>query len=256
MKTPVTGKFAFTLIELLVVIAIILLLAALLLPGLRSARAVARRTACLSNLKQIGIGLNAYAADANSYLPGNAPFPVFGTAGLTFYRNGFDFQDGYKPFGPGLLYRGGYLPNPHVFYCPGRSEGDRFTYSGTYFWAVSNGWCEISYWIGSSDDHGARWFRLGSGDPGLVVGLDQCSLDSDTTVAGNPLTPLGLSRHHHGSGYNFLLLDGSGVFQQDKQDWLETQLPYAIMSPPFPGYQYIMTTLFGWSVGQYTVACP
>jgi prepilin-type N-terminal cleavage/methylation domain-containing protein/prepilin-type processing-associated H-X9-DG protein len=60
---------AFTLIELLVVIAIIAILAALLLPALAAAREKARRSACLNNLKQIGIGLASYNSDYSEYMP-------------------------------------------------------------------------------------------------------------------------------------------------------------------------------------------
>lgn len=50
-------KRAFTLIELLVVIAIIGILAAILFPVFARARENARRTSCLSNLKQVGLGM-------------------------------------------------------------------------------------------------------------------------------------------------------------------------------------------------------
>jgi prepilin-type N-terminal cleavage/methylation domain-containing protein/prepilin-type processing-associated H-X9-DG protein len=60
---------AFTLIELLVVISIIAVLVALLLPALGRAKEAGRGTACLSNLRQIGIGLQVYVGDSNNRLP-------------------------------------------------------------------------------------------------------------------------------------------------------------------------------------------
>lgn len=60
--------FAFTLIELLVVISIIALLIAILLPALAGARKSARRIACASNLRQIGVGAAAWSTDHDSWV--------------------------------------------------------------------------------------------------------------------------------------------------------------------------------------------
>ena len=64
-----TGRFAFTLVELLVVLAIVTVLAGLLLPVIGKAREAGRATACLSNLRQLGIALQLYVQDNNNHLP-------------------------------------------------------------------------------------------------------------------------------------------------------------------------------------------
>src|SRR5205809_6842541 len=61
-------RSGFTLIELLVVIAIIAILAAILFPVFAQARATARKAACASNLRQIGLAFTLYAQDYDELL--------------------------------------------------------------------------------------------------------------------------------------------------------------------------------------------
>lgn len=89
---------AFTLIELLVVISIIALLIAILLPALGAARATARSSECLSNVRQQAIAMNAYAVDHRQWLPN--PYAVgfidpkwFSGDGIGFYMTSPEFFD-------------------------------------------------------------------------------------------------------------------------------------------------------------------
>lgn len=84
---PPSTKSGFTLVELLVVIAIIGILVALLLPAIQAAREAARRAQCQSNMKQMGIALNNFAAQNRQY-----PYGVRG------YEQGYGWGEELLPF--------------------------------------------------------------------------------------------------------------------------------------------------------------
>jgi len=115
MKTKVKG---FTLIELLVVIAIIAILAAILFPVFARARESARRASCLSNMKQLGLGMMMYVQDydgvyfARSY---GGTYPGSNTAGSAT-TIGYWCAWGSKPDSWWIL--APYIKNKQIFACP------------------------------------------------------------------------------------------------------------------------------------------
>jgi prepilin-type N-terminal cleavage/methylation domain-containing protein len=104
---------AFTLIELMVVVAVIGLLVGVLMPALSSARASAKRTACASNLRQIGAGLAIYMSANRDRYPHASNMPSVGPAPLV---------------GPKAIRIADVLRvevgEPEAFHCPNDVSGD------------------------------------------------------------------------------------------------------------------------------------
>jgi prepilin-type N-terminal cleavage/methylation domain-containing protein/prepilin-type processing-associated H-X9-DG protein len=117
---------SFTLIELLVVVAIVALLLAVLAPTLSRARAQSKLSVCLSNLHEIGLGIQAYALQHNDAIPrGPAePLPYFPNQGWDEWATNQVWIGGLKAaqgLGP-LVARD--ITQPRVLYCPADDTND------------------------------------------------------------------------------------------------------------------------------------
>jgi prepilin-type N-terminal cleavage/methylation domain-containing protein/prepilin-type processing-associated H-X9-DG protein len=126
MKSERSKGGGFTLIELLVVIVIIAVLTALVTSFFQKAVVAGRRAACVSNLRQIGIGIGAYAADNDGQIPYGPKAPPFMNP-LDFYPSTgaptslISLQSG-APIGLGLLLDKYLSKTPKVFFCPGADQ--------------------------------------------------------------------------------------------------------------------------------------
>jgi type II secretory pathway pseudopilin PulG len=110
---------------LLVVIAIMALLLAILFPALSGARHQARRAACASNLRQVGVAIHLYADDFDDTIPfGPSGRPVTGSNFYTVIGSVtslLSLEDG-APVGLGLLLKKYLYQQPTVLFCPGADQ--------------------------------------------------------------------------------------------------------------------------------------
>jgi prepilin-type N-terminal cleavage/methylation domain-containing protein/prepilin-type processing-associated H-X9-DG protein len=137
---------AFTLIELLVVIGIIALLIALLVPVLGKARRSAKRTVCLSNLRQIGSAIHVYAHANNGAIPFGPKAPVFSPT--NFYpRTGnvtslISLENG-DLVGLGLMLHRELANTPRVLFCP---DVDQESIADTQLSLAGKGQAQADYY--------------------------------------------------------------------------------------------------------------
>jgi len=116
----------FTLIELVVVIGVIALLMALLFPALAAAKRTARKTACASNLRQVGLAIHLYADENQGWIPYGPKAPPF-TSPSSFYPSTgtptslLSLQSG-APVGLGLLLERYLAAQPKTLFCPGTDQ--------------------------------------------------------------------------------------------------------------------------------------
>ena len=148
-------KQLFTLIELLVVIAIIAILASMLLPALNQAKLKAKGIQCVSNLKQVGIGIINYTDDNDGFFPNDTQGNSRSQRILVSER----FKCYNDFYGTGkTIYKGGYIKTAKVFQCPSIPKYDKAgSYEALGSWerfydmdyaakgSISNRWLCASY---------------------------------------------------------------------------------------------------------------
>jgi prepilin-type N-terminal cleavage/methylation domain-containing protein/prepilin-type processing-associated H-X9-DG protein len=227
-RLPACGlrrQFGFTLIELLVTIGVIALLLSVLLPSLRKARQQARKMACLSNLRQVGIAIHAYAQDFDDQIPfGPEGLPMMGSNFYTVTGNVtslLSLLNG-QPVGLGLLLSHYLASQPKTLFCPGAdqpSEADyqlarvgRLQAQSDYYYRHAS----VALLTGAPDLSHIRLSQLGKNRNGRSI--HALAMDVQF-LAHYSLAPFGvITRSSHQKRFvNILMADGQ-VLSEDNSD--------------------------------------
>ena len=190
-------KACLTLIELLVVIAIIAILAAILLPALKSARERGRAASCINNQKQIGTKMMMYTQANDDWIPYHSDCADWSKISSAAFHFSFEKMDGATSA----------TEVPDIYYCPSNSTpnprrkfGDAYCAGYVYAWNRMTSW-----WNASASERKTRKLNAFPNPSGY------CYI-SEPTATGQVFTTgadsANIKVDRHGNSSNYLFMDG------------------------------------------------
>ena len=238
----------FTLIELLIVIAIIAVIAAILFPVFSRVRENARRTQCLSNLRQVTLGLLQYTQDADDRCPlyfaslarvtPGSRVPGHGSATIAPYLYWNELIAPYVQSQPTHNFN----TTSKVFVCPDApydaSAMPGYGYSNVSSYGLSDNWAEWYCPDDCNNGTGQAHSFSEATAPAETILLAETMNNTETTYPGSSLAMTPIDGGNVGYSYHACDLAGSPTFSPARQflnlSWRHTARKETWCDPPPP----------------------